>query len=159
MAARRGAITGPVRLVVAARQQWRCSGCNDLLPAAFEVDHTVALVDGGADSAANVTAMCANCHAEKTQREHIERRARSTTAAAEYDAREDVYRDGIATCTRCRKQRAAGAPHTVCWAIERSAAPAPALASSLARFAFSARAPTRFHQLKRDESTQPTETP
>jgi len=50
MTTRRGAITGPVRLVVAARQNWRCSGCSKLLPSAFEVNHTVALVDGGADS-------------------------------------------------------------------------------------------------------------
>lgn len=137
MTTRRGAITGPVRLVVAARQNWRCSGCSELLPSAFEVDHTVALVDGGADSVANVTAMCANCHATKTQREHIVRHATSTTIADEYEIREDTHHNGVATCTRCRKQRPVGTPHNICWAIERSTpAASAALVSSLARFAF-----------------------
>ena len=118
MTSRRGAITGPVRLVVAARQQWVCSSCNEILSSAFEVDHTIALVDGGEDSTDNATAMCANCHAKKTQREHIKRSAASVLRSDEYDIREDTHRDGVTTCQKCRKRRPIGTPHPVCWAIE-----------------------------------------
>jgi len=134
---KRGAITGPVRLVIAARQDWRCSGCSVLLPSAFQVDHTIALADGGPDSAANATAMCASCHATKTQHEHIERHSKSVNTDLAYDVREDTYRQGVATCASCRQQRPSGAPHPVCWAIERGAAPTPiTLSSALSRFAF-----------------------
>jgi len=134
MATPRGNATqGPVRLVIAARQQWQCSECRELLSSAFEIDHTVALVDGGADSAENATALCPNCHALKTQREHIARTTKHAQSVAEqYEVREDTYRDGVATCQRCRQRRPARAPHPVCWAIEPNTA---RIKAALARFA------------------------
>jgi len=133
MTSTRGAITGPVRLVVAARQGWRCSDCSQLLSSAFEVDHTVALVDGGEDAVSNATAMCANCHARKTQREHIARHNASSTRADEYEDREDTYQNNTITCQRCRRNRPLGTPHPVCWAIETSPC---GVANALARFAW-----------------------
>ena len=60
--------------VVAAAQQWRCASCNVLLPAAYELDHVVPLWKGGEDChETNAAALCPNCHAEKTQKENIER--------------------------------------------------------------------------------------
>ena len=58
---------------VAARQGWRCSGCDALLESTFQVDHTVPLWKGGEDSVDNATAVCVACHARKTQNEAIER--------------------------------------------------------------------------------------
>lgn len=58
---------------VAARQGWRCSGCETLLESTFQVDHTVPLWKGGEDSVDNATAICVACHARKTQDEAIER--------------------------------------------------------------------------------------
>lgn len=60
--------------VVAAAQQWRCANCNVLLPAAYELDHVVPLWKGGEDChETNAAALCPNCHAQKTQKENIER--------------------------------------------------------------------------------------
>lgn len=73
---KRGALTETVKKIVAASQAWRCSGCDVLLDSAFQVDHTVPLWAGGADDRGNATAMCATCHAKKTQSEAIERRER-----------------------------------------------------------------------------------
>lgn len=51
---------------VAARQKWNCSGCNQQLDATFEVDHIIELQDGGSNDISNLTAMCRNCHGNKT---------------------------------------------------------------------------------------------
>ena len=130
----RGSIRGPIRLVIAAKQKWQCSVCDQLLPSAFEIDHTVALVDGGPDTIKNTSAMCPTCHAQKTQSEYITRSTSAQTKEREYDTREDTYKNGVATCQRCRKQRPATTPHTVCWAIENSAS--FNVKRTLAKFAF-----------------------
>jgi hypothetical protein len=59
--------------IVAARQGWRCSACDVILSSAFQVDHTIPLWRGGADEISNTNALCASCHAIKTQLEGIER--------------------------------------------------------------------------------------
>lgn len=70
--------------IVAARQQWRCNVCGELLDEAFEVDHVVPLHLGGADELSNAQAICAADHARKTVAEEAERlrrrRARSGRA-------------------------------------------------------------------------------
>lgn len=54
----------------AARANWRCEACGEMLPASYECDHKVALEDGGADCIeTNCAVLCPGCHAEKTQRE------------------------------------------------------------------------------------------
>ena len=58
---------------VAASQGWRCSGCNEMLSATYEVDHIIELQDGGTNDVNNLTAMCRNCHGEKTLQERLVR--------------------------------------------------------------------------------------
>ena len=93
----------------------------------------VPLCNGGDDSVANATAMCANCHATKTRREHDARLATAQSKQHMYDAREDTHKNGCATCTLCKKTRPNGSPHPVCWAIEGKST--VGLAASLAKFA------------------------
>ena len=67
--------------IVAARQGWKCAACACMLPSAFELDHRVALWDGGADCfETNADALCPTCHAGKTQRESIDRARRKREA-------------------------------------------------------------------------------
>jgi 5-methylcytosine-specific restriction endonuclease McrA len=57
---------------VAARGSWRCAVCDNLLNCAFEVDHIVALEQGGEDDIdTNAQALCSNCHGKKTQNERV----------------------------------------------------------------------------------------
>jgi hypothetical protein len=51
---------------VAAQNDWKCSACNMSLPYYYEVDHVIALKDGGTNDATNLRALCANCHKQKT---------------------------------------------------------------------------------------------
>jgi hypothetical protein len=51
---------------VASKQNWHCSGCQQQLDATFEVDHIIELQDGGTNDVSNLTAMCRNCHGQKT---------------------------------------------------------------------------------------------
>lgn len=66
---------------VAASQRWACSGCGGVLESTYQVDHTLPLWAGGVDSPRNATAMCAGCHARKTQNEAIVRRQREREEA------------------------------------------------------------------------------
>jgi len=56
---------------VAARQNWRCSACDEQLPASFEVDHIKRLEYGGDNHIDNLRAMCRNCHGHKTLIENL----------------------------------------------------------------------------------------
>jgi 5-methylcytosine-specific restriction endonuclease McrA len=69
----RRTFTEAVKKQIAARQQWVCSVCETLLDSTYQVDHSIPLWKGGMDSPGNATAMCANCHARKTQAEGVER--------------------------------------------------------------------------------------
>jgi len=51
---------------VAAGQAWRCAVCRALLPAHFQIDHVLALRNGGGNRRDNYQALCANCHAAKS---------------------------------------------------------------------------------------------
>lgn len=129
-------ITEPEKKLVAARQQWRCSDCNDVLPAAYQVDHTVPLCDGGLDAISNCTAMCPNCHARKTQLEHIAR-FRGPTVERTYEDREDSFNGNRVRCSLCLRTRNAHAAHNFCTAIERPHC--IALTKALSRYQFRAR--------------------
>ena len=132
-------LSEPEKKIVAARQQWKCSTCQAILPAAYQVDHTIPLCDGGADNIKNCTAMCANCHAAKTQLESIARHRHSTSAATQYAAREDVYILGTdrVKCSLCRRERDHNLPHSFCTAIESHIN--TTLHFALSRFAFTPR--------------------
>ena len=66
---RRRRVTERVKKQVAADQGWKCSHCDTVLSSAYQVDHVTALWRGGTNDRCNLTALCANCHALKTQNE------------------------------------------------------------------------------------------
>ena len=60
--------------------------CHLLLDAAYEIDHVVALENGGVDCLdTNAQALCRRCHGEETLRDHLQayrrRRASSSVPA------------------------------------------------------------------------------
>jgi 5-methylcytosine-specific restriction endonuclease McrA len=68
----------------------------------WELDHIVALIDGGSHELANLQTLCAPCHRKKSAQESRERAARRTDRAdtAELDAifaRIDALNGGVAT--------------------------------------------------------------
>jgi cytochrome c553 len=69
----RRTFTEAVKKQIAAKQQWVCSVCSSVLSSTYQVDHSIPLWKHGLDSPENATAMCAGCHAKKTQNEGIER--------------------------------------------------------------------------------------
>lgn len=103
---------------VAASQKWICSGCSDILDSTYQVDHTIPLWAGGADSPDNATAMCAGCHARKTQNEAIEKHARESReriharhvfeqkiwSEEEKKRSVKIRKDGSVTCMGCKKK-------------------------------------------------------
>ena len=52
--------------LVAARQHWTCSNCKQSLDPMFELDHIVALHNGGTNDLENAQALCYPCHGRKT---------------------------------------------------------------------------------------------
>ena len=66
-------LTGHQKRIVAARGEWRCGYCEELLDSTYEIDHRVPLWRGGADHIDNCWALHAHCHAKKTQAEEVER--------------------------------------------------------------------------------------
>lgn len=79
---------------VAAGQAWRCAGCDQLLPASFQVDHVMPLSVGGSNEPDNLAALCPNCHAKKTQEE--DERVRAFRLAVE-----DTAGTSAAACWHC----------------------------------------------------------
>ena len=123
--------------VVAARQGWKCSVCLSLLPAAYQIDHSVPLCDGGADTIANCTAMCPNCHAEKTQLETIARNKSAARRVPAYSDREDVFVSPTTVrCSLCLRTRSVLLEHNICLAIEAPYVLTQAVQNRLAEFAF-----------------------
>lgn len=58
---------------VAAQQDWRCASCAEMLEATYEVDHVTELQDGGTNDIENLTALCRNCHGQKTLNQRLNR--------------------------------------------------------------------------------------
>ena len=142
MTTKRGGISEPEKKVVAARQAWKCADCKSLLPACYQIDHIVALVDGGPDSIDNAQALCPNCHATKTQLEHIARVKKSALKSKEdmYETREDIYiTKTTVMCTLCKRRRPHTSDHEICLAIEDPALLARALQTKLCKYSFAPR--------------------
>jgi hypothetical protein len=56
---------------IAASQNWLCKDCNKQLPAWFEVDHVIALHNGGTNEIHNLVALCRDCHGKKTAMDRL----------------------------------------------------------------------------------------
>lgn len=133
----RRTISDPEKKIVAARQGWKCSVCKKLLPAAFQVDHTISLAVGGEDSISNCTAMCPNCHAEKTQLEAIARHRKAVKLLPTYEERTDIFlTPTLVKCSLCSRTRHVSLDHNVCIAIEAPDLHAIALKNRLSQFTF-----------------------
>lgn len=58
---------------IACDQSYECNKCEEKLPFTWEIDHIVALADGGDNTRDNLQALCNNCHAAKTRLEEEKR--------------------------------------------------------------------------------------
>lgn len=59
-------VNGYRKRLLAANQFWKCGHCRNLLDPAFEVDHIIALSEGGTNNDDNLICLCRNCHGKKT---------------------------------------------------------------------------------------------
>ena len=58
---------------VAANQNWLCGDCKRQVPAWFEVDHVIALHNGGSNEVSNLVALCRDCHGKKTAMDRLDK--------------------------------------------------------------------------------------
>jgi len=62
-------LTDLQRRIVAESQGWKCGNLQCILPhlpATFEIDHRLALINGGLNEWSNFTALCPTCHRNKS---------------------------------------------------------------------------------------------
>jgi len=64
-------VSGLLKKKIAASQEWKCGNCNTLLDETYEVDHKLALFQGGTNEPDNLVALCPNCHRHKTVEERL----------------------------------------------------------------------------------------
>lgn len=64
-------VTGLMKKKVAADQGWKCGHCGAMLDATYEVDHRLALFQGGSNDMSNLVALCPGCHRTKTVNERL----------------------------------------------------------------------------------------
>jgi len=64
-------VTGLMKKRVAASQGWKCEHCSSLLDETYEVDHRLALFNGGSNDMSNLVALCPGCHRKKTVDERL----------------------------------------------------------------------------------------
>ena len=67
-------VSDQLKKIVASQQHWNCKKCKNILDATYEVDHIIALEDGGNNDIQNLQALCRNCHGKKTMEDNIKRR-------------------------------------------------------------------------------------
>jgi nitrogen fixation-related uncharacterized protein len=65
-------VSGLMKKKIAASQGWKCSHCKSLLDETYEVDHRLALFNGGTNDESNLEALCPGCHRKKTVNERLE---------------------------------------------------------------------------------------
>lgn len=56
---------------IAASQEWKCGTCKKILDETYEVDHKIALFQGGTNEPENLVALCPHCHRLKTVNERL----------------------------------------------------------------------------------------
>lgn len=64
-------VSGLLKKKIAASQQWKCGACASILDETYEVDHKLALFQGGTNEPDNLIALCPNCHRHKTVEERL----------------------------------------------------------------------------------------
>jgi hypothetical protein len=64
-------VTGLTKKKVAADQGWKCGNCGQTLDETYEVDHKLALFQGGSNDVSNLVALCPHCHRKKTVDERL----------------------------------------------------------------------------------------
>lgn len=64
-------VSGLLKKKIAASQEWKCGNCKSLLDETYEVDHRLALYQGGSNEPDNLVALCPNCHRHKTVEERL----------------------------------------------------------------------------------------
>ena len=64
-------VTGLMKKKVAASQGWKCGNCQTTLDETYEVDHKLALFNGGSNDENNLVALCPHCHRKKTVQERL----------------------------------------------------------------------------------------
>ena len=64
-------VSGLMKKKIAASQEWKCGNCKNLLDETYEVDHRIALFQGGTNEPENLVALCPNCHRHKTVEERL----------------------------------------------------------------------------------------
>jgi predicted HNH restriction endonuclease len=64
-------VSGLMKKKIAASQEWKCGSCKSLLDETYEVDHKLALFQGGTNEPENLVALCPNCHRHKTVEERL----------------------------------------------------------------------------------------
>lgn len=76
-----------LRIEIAYVQKYACNICKLFpIPPSFEVDHVLALEDGGQDISSNLQALCVPCHKEKTRLNRLRKnKIFEAQAAREYD--------------------------------------------------------------------------
>lgn len=67
-------VSEQLKKIVASQQKWGCKKCKNILEATYEIDHIIALEDGGNNNIDNLQALCRNCHGKKTMEDNIKRR-------------------------------------------------------------------------------------
>lgn len=78
-----------LRIEIAYRQHYKCNACQLFpIPPDFQVDHVIALEDGGQDIASNLQALCVSCHSEKTR---LNRLRKTTQFSEETQSQHDAY--------------------------------------------------------------------
>ena len=77
------------KFTVAARQDYKCKMCEELLTDNVIFDHQVPLFAGGSNHLSNFAALCPNCDAQKTkidkQRYHAQVREEKTGQSKYFD--------------------------------------------------------------------------
>ena len=68
---KRKRVTPFISKKVAARQEFKCKMCGELLQEDWEVDHVLSLARGGSNDLSNLQALHKRCHAYKNHEEQI----------------------------------------------------------------------------------------
>lgn len=65
-------VSGLMKKRIAASQEWKCGSCKQTLDETYEVDHRIALFNGGSNDPSNLVALCPHCHRKKTVDERLD---------------------------------------------------------------------------------------